>query len=397
VTGQADPAVRFEVLGQLRAWRGETRLRLGPLQQRVLLAVLLLHANRPIDRARIINAVWGPAPPRYAVNLLQRHVSGLRRILEPARPGREPSEILTWADGCYVLTVEPGALDLAVFDREVGRARTARASGDLIGASEALHAASRLWRGPACYGLASPFLDAERNRLAERGITAVQERIEVDLALGRHLDVVAELQHLVADHPLRERLCGQLMVALYRSGRQAEALCTFQEVRRHLIDELGIEPAPELQRLQQQILVGDPALGPPPGDGAPARRGVPTGPGVSNPMSAGAVGRQRQAAACHEQAMRLWRGLGDRYDEAHTLIRLGDSHYAAGALDSAGAAWRGALSILDDVDRFADQLRARLDELSQHCSPARRFHTLERAGSIRAEDRSTTRAEAAWA
>jgi DNA-binding SARP family transcriptional activator len=257
------PAVRFEVLGPLQAWQEDTRLSLGSSQQRTVLAVLLLHANRPMVRDQIIDAVWGSAAPAYAINLVQKHVSALRRALEPERPGREPSKVLTWADGRYLLTVREGGLDLDQFDRYVGLARAARTAGDLRGASEALHAATGLWRGPACDGLTSPLLDTERDRLAERRIGTVEERIEVDLALGLHLDLVSELRQLVAAHPLRERLHGLLMLALYRCGRQAEALAAFGNARRQLVDDLGIEPAAELQRLHQQMLVADPILAAP--------------------------------------------------------------------------------------------------------------------------------------
>src|SRR5262249_34895980 len=155
---------------------------------------------------------------------------------------RERSRLLTWTGSGYLLTVPDSRLDLSDFDCEVNRARAARAAGDLSGASEALHAASRLWRGSIWAGLTSPDLDAERSRLASRRIRAAEERIGVDLAIGRDLALVAELQRLVAEHPLRERLVGLLMLALYRSGRQAEALAAFDDTRRRLIEELGVEP-----------------------------------------------------------------------------------------------------------------------------------------------------------
>lgn len=259
-----DPsAVRFEVLGPLRAWRGEEGLRLGPVQQRVVLAVLLLRANRRLGREQLIDAVWGAQAPAYAVNLLQKHVSGLRRVLEPDRSAREPSRLLAWTDAGYLLSVPAGQVDLGVFDREIDRAHAARAAGDLPGAAQALHAALRWWRGPPCDGLLSPLLDSERDRLAERWLTVVEEGLEVDLALGAHADLVAELRQLVVEHPLRERLRGLLMLALYRSGRQGEALAAFHGARRHLRAELGIEPGAELQRLHQQILAADAGLAAP--------------------------------------------------------------------------------------------------------------------------------------
>ena len=252
--------MRLEVLGRLQAWRDDTLLSLGPVQQRVVLAVLAVHANRPVGREQLIDAVWGAAAPAYAVNLLQKHVSGLRRVLEPVRSARAPSQLLTWTDSGYLLSLPPGSVDLEVFDQEVAAARAARAVGDLPAAARALHAALRLWRGPAFDGLFSPFLDAERDRLAERRIGVLEERIEVDLAVGHDHELVAELRQLVAQHPLRERLRELLMLALYRSGRQAEALAAFREAQKYLAEELGVEPTAQLQQLHMRILATDPTL-----------------------------------------------------------------------------------------------------------------------------------------
>ncbi len=256
----ASNALRFEVLGPLRAWRGETLLDLGPAQQRAVLAVMLLHANKPLGREQLIDALWGQAAPTYAVNLVQRHASSLRRVLEPDRPPRERSALLTWTDTGYLLKVADDQLDLEVFEREIGRARRARAAGDVSGTAEALHAALRLWRGPACDGLVAPLIDAERERLAEQRIAALEDRMDVDLALGGHRELVPELRQLVAQYPFRERLRGLLMLALYRSGRQAEASGAFHEARRHLRDELGMAPSAQVQRLHEQILAADPTL-----------------------------------------------------------------------------------------------------------------------------------------
>jgi DNA-binding SARP family transcriptional activator len=257
------PALRVGVLGPLRVWRGETVVDLGPVQQRVVLAVLALQAGRPVGRQQMINAVWGDAPPRNAVNLVQRHVSGLRRVLEPERPGHAPSGLLAWTDTGYQLTLPKRALDLDMFEGELTRARAARAAGQLREAAEALHSALGLWRGPVCDGLSSPFLDAQADRLDESRIGVLEDRIELDLAIGVHADLIAELRDLVAEHPLRERLHALLMLALYRAGRQADALTVFRDARRHLDDELGVEPGAALQQLHQQILSADPALAAP--------------------------------------------------------------------------------------------------------------------------------------
>jgi DNA-binding SARP family transcriptional activator/tetratricopeptide (TPR) repeat protein len=254
------PALRISVLGPLRVWRGGIVVDLGPLQQRIVLAVLAFQAGRPVGRQQMINAVWGVTPPRNAVNLVQRHVSGLRRVLEPDRPGHAPSGLLVWTDAGYLLTLPAGAVDLDVFDSQLGRARSAQDAGHLREAAEAMHSALGLWRGPVCDGLSSPYLDAQRDRLAESRISVLEERIELDLSIGAHADLIAELRDLIAEHPLRERLHGLLMLALYRAGRQADALAAFREARRQLREELGIEPAAPLQRLHQQILAADPEL-----------------------------------------------------------------------------------------------------------------------------------------
>jgi DNA-binding SARP family transcriptional activator/Tfp pilus assembly protein PilF len=254
------PALRFGVLGPLRVWRGETVVDLGPVQQRVVLAVLALQAGRPLGRQQMINAVWGEAPPRNAVNLVQRHVSGLRRSLEPERPGHTPSGLLAWTEAGYLLAMPGGALDLDVFEIELRRARAARTAGRLEEAAEALHSALGLWRGPVCHGLSSPFLDAQADRLDESRISALEERIELDLAIGVHADLIAELRDLIAEHPLRERLHGLLMMALYRADRQADALAAFRDARHRLHEELGLEPGAALQQLHQQILAADPQL-----------------------------------------------------------------------------------------------------------------------------------------
>jgi DNA-binding SARP family transcriptional activator/Tfp pilus assembly protein PilF len=278
-----DPALRFGVLGSLRVWRDEAAVDLGPVQQRVVLAVLALQEGRPVGLQQIISAVWGEAPPRHAVNLVQRHVSGLRRVLEPSRPGRTPSGLLTWTEAGYQLAMPTGSLDLAGYEDELARARAARVAGHLEDAAGALRAALRLWRGPLCDGLSSPFLDAQRDRLAESRISVVEERIELELATGGGTDPVAELRDLIAEHPLRERLRGLLMLALYQAGRQGDALAAYAEARRRLRDELGVEPAAPLQRLQQQILAADPQLTAPAAEVAPdagdeAGNGAAAGP-----------------------------------------------------------------------------------------------------------------------
>jgi DNA-binding SARP family transcriptional activator len=252
----------------------------------VVLAVLALQAGRPVSRQQVINAVWGETPPRNAVNLVQRHVSGLRHVLEPDRPERARSSMLAWTDAGYLLTLPADALDLDIYERELGRARAARTAGHLVEAAEALRAALGLWRGPVCDGLHSPYLDAQRDRLAESRIDVIEERIELELATGDHADLVPELRDLVAEHPVRERLRALLMLALYRADRQADALAVFRDARHYLREELGVEPGAPLQRLHQQILAADPELSAVTPAAAGVTAGASPGTGLQRPLPA---------------------------------------------------------------------------------------------------------------
>ena len=263
IDSQARNVVRFATLGPLIARRGDVELDLGPVQQRVVLAVLLLQRDHRLSREQLIDAVWGTSVPTYAVNLLQKRISGLRKVLEAADPSGSAPRQLVWSDAGYRLSVPDGCLDLQELEDLTRAARAARAAGDHAAAAAALHAALRLWRGPAFEGLSSPLLDVERDRLAEQQIGLLEERIEADLIVGSAADLVIELRRLVSVHPLRERLHGLLMLALYRSGRQAEALEAFRDAHRHLRDELGVDPGLPLRRLHEQILTGDPRLGVP--------------------------------------------------------------------------------------------------------------------------------------
>ncbi|MBU2664945.1 tetratricopeptide repeat protein [Actinoplanes bogorensis] len=251
-TAAAAVAPAFDVLGPLAVRHGPQPVRLGPVQQQVVLAVLLLHRDRPLGLGAMIDAVWGDAAPASAVNLVQRHVSGLRRVLEPDRAAHASASRLSWTGSGYRLTVPDDAFDLARFEIAV---RRALAAGNRDGLRDAL----TLVRGPLCDGLASPFLDAERERLAERVLTVLEERIELDLAAGDAATVVDELRRLVTGHPLRERWHELLMSALFQAGRRADALGAYQHARRVLRDELGVEPAAPLQRLHRRILSGDQA------------------------------------------------------------------------------------------------------------------------------------------
>jgi YVTN family beta-propeller protein len=248
--------VEFGVLGPVEARRDGRELPLGGRKQRALLALLLLHANEAVSRDRLIDGVWGERPPPTVARTLDAYVSRLRKLLGDGRLSRRPAG--------YQLQVEPGELDVVRFQRlrEQGREQLAR--GEAAQAAATLRSALSLWRGAALADvLFEPFAAAEAAGLEQQRLGALEDRAEADLALGRAGDLVPELEALVRQHPLRERLLYQLMLALYRAGRQAEALSAFQAARRRLAEELGLEPDPQLQALERQILEQDPALNAP--------------------------------------------------------------------------------------------------------------------------------------
>jgi YVTN family beta-propeller protein len=245
--------VEFRILGPLEVEDDGRALSLGGSKQRAVLALLLLHANEVVSRDRLIDDVWGGRAPETAATALQGYVSGLRKALGSER-------ILTRASG-YLLQVDPDEVDLRRFERRAREGREALASGDAARASAMLSEALALWHGPPLADLnATPFAYAARLRLEDLRVTAIEEQSEAELALGHHAALVPELEALVREHPLRESLRGQLMLALYRCGRQAEALQVYQEARRLLVGELGLEPGPALRSLEQAILNHDPAL-----------------------------------------------------------------------------------------------------------------------------------------
>jgi len=248
---EADTGIDYRILGSLEAAEDGRPIALGGSKQRALLALLLLHANRVVSRDRLIDELWDGSPPETASTALQVHVSQLRKAV-----GRDA--IVTQAPG-YLVRLEPGCLDLERFEQLVADARGLGAEGS----SEKLRAALGLWRGPPLADLDDSVARPERAQLEEQRASAVEQRIDADLELGRHAELVPELEALVREEPLRERRRAQLMLALYQSGRQAEALDVYRRGRSLLADELGLEPGEELRRLEKRILEHDPALAPP--------------------------------------------------------------------------------------------------------------------------------------
>ena len=256
--------MEFKILGPLEVIDDGRAIQVGGRKQRAVLAVLLLHANEVVSRGRLIEAVWGERAPPTAQRSLDSYVSRLRALLGQDRVVRQ-------APG-YLLHVEPGELDLALFERLVSNALEQRPTNPQAALSE-LSDALALWRGPALADLLEePFAQIEAARLEEQRVHAEEERLETRLVLGDGPGAVPDLQRLVQAEPLRERPRAQLMLALYQSGRAAEALELFQAYRRLLADELGLEPGPQLRDLQRQILSHDSSLAASPARGAPGRR-----------------------------------------------------------------------------------------------------------------------------
>ena len=248
--------MEYRILGPLALVEDERDLAPAGAKQQALLGIFLLHPGETLSRDRLIDELWGSRPPETAGNTLQVYVSQLRKLLPPGA-------LVTRLPG-YALEVDPESLDASRFERLARGGRDALARGDSAEASTALERALALWRGPVLAGVAFEGTAAgEAARLEELRVSAAEDRIDAGLALGRHAELVGELEALVSEHPLRERLRGQLMVALYRSGRQADALEVYQRTRAELVDQLGIEPGPQLHELQRAVLAQDPALAPP--------------------------------------------------------------------------------------------------------------------------------------
>jgi DNA-binding SARP family transcriptional activator/streptogramin lyase len=261
--------VEFRILGPLEVLEDGLPLVLGRLKERTVLAVLLLHANEFVSRERLIDELWGTSPPPTARKAVNVYISKLRQTL--TRNGHDP---IATAEGGYRLVVSPDLLDAERLRNLIAQARGCIADSESDAASQLLQEALALWHGPTLAGIQLESLCRDEvAQLDELRLAALMDRIDCDLALGRHEQVLGELNVLVREHPLRERLRAQQMLALYRADRQADALDAYAEVRRALVDDLGIDPSEALQRLQQAILRHDPALATP--EGTAAVNGLP--------------------------------------------------------------------------------------------------------------------------
>ena len=276
----------FRILGPLEVLDGERRVALGGTKQTALLALLVIHANEALSPERLIDELWGERPPATAAKTLQVHISRLRRALE--RPGACVGGVVVTRKRGYELEIDPDSVDSFRFARLIAEARGELATRRFERATSLLQDAMSLWRGPPLAEFAyERFAQAEIARLDELRVGAREELVEAKLALGGHAEVVGELEALIADHPYRERLRSQLMVALYRSDRQAEALQAYQDARRKLVEELGIEPSERLRDLERAILAQDPALA------LVSAKTAATKPAAQAPATA-FVGRERE-------------------------------------------------------------------------------------------------------
>ena len=293
--------VQFRLLGPLEAQDGERQVELGRPKQRVLLAVLLVHANHLVSVDRLIEELWGEEQPPQAAASLQTYVSNLRRALEPGRPARAPARVLVSQPPGYRLVVGAGDLDAARFAALAAEGHRLLEAQRPAAAARVLREGLGLWRGSALAEVADEaFAQAEANRLEELRVAALEDRLAADLDLGGHAAAVAELEELAGRYPFRERLAGLLMLALYRSGRQAEALQAFRAARRALAEELGIDPGRWLRELETGILRQDPGLDwTPPAEEEPGPPVAQAGgsAGEDGPALAASVTRSLQAAA----------------------------------------------------------------------------------------------------
>ncbi|HTI27905.1 MAG TPA: BTAD domain-containing putative transcriptional regulator [Kutzneria sp.] len=297
-------ALRIEVLGPLRAWRGDEEIKLGPARQRALFTALVFRNGDRMSREELIEAVWGDEAPATAGGSVFTYISGLRRVLEPARSNRSVSTTLPSDGTSYRLVLDADAVDATAFEALSHRAATALGGGDPEAAVNLVNEALAMWRGEPLSGLPGPFAVSCRRGLSATRSTLLETRSAALLEMGRHAELVPELTALVGQDPLHEGLRGLLMIALYRCGRQADALDQYQQARQLLADDFRTQPGAELSRIYQEILANAPALaGPEPAQPAPR-------PVRPRPRARVFVGRETEAAQLSAAVSDLVAGHG---------------------------------------------------------------------------------------
>ena len=371
----------FRILGPLEALEEGERVALGGSRQRALLAVFLLHANETLSTDRLIDELWGERPPSTAGKTVQVRISRLRKALTAGSDDSGGNGLLVTHDYGYELRLDPDRLDSHRFERLAAEGRGELATGRPEAAVSALERALSLWRGQPLGDLAyEPFAQLEIARLRDMRVAVREQLIDAKLALGGHSDVVGELEVLIGENPLRERLRGQLMLALYRCERQADALQAYQDARRRLVEELGIEPGQRLRDLERAILAQDPALQLPPLEAAE--------PPPVLVASTQLVGREAEVDCLREQWRRSHGGAGrlvliagpggmgktrlaaELAAEAHReggevlyISGLGAPDAGREVLAKARATRRPSLLVIDDADRAGDWLWPTVAEL----------------------------------
>jgi DNA-binding SARP family transcriptional activator len=251
--------MKFEVLGPVRGWLGQTELDLGSPQQRAVLAMLLLARGRQVPLDGLIDGLWDGDVPRSAAGTVRTYVSRLRRLLVTGTAGQAGCVIASAGDG-YALHLGSAVLDLDQFEGWLRDARRARQCYDGARAATLLRAAVGLWRGTALAGIPGPYAESRRVGLTELHVAAQQESLAMDIEAGDQSAAIADLRAMLAEYPFREGLSELLMLALYKAGRQADALSAYDAVRRGLRDELGVDPGPALREMHQRILRADDSL-----------------------------------------------------------------------------------------------------------------------------------------
>ncbi|MEV5952610.1 BTAD domain-containing putative transcriptional regulator [Streptomyces sp. NPDC051987] len=349
--------LRFSLLGPLRAWRDESELELGSPQQRAVLAGLLLRRGRAAGLGDLVAGVWGTDPPPGAVSVLRTYVSRLRKLLEPDREAGEPPRLVVSLGDGYALRTDMVSSDLDTFEEHVARAERRRAAGDPGSAADLLRTALNSWSGTPLAGVPGPYAEAERTHLERRRLGMLETRLRLELELGRHEAVLPELAALRDAHPLRENVCELLLLALYRAGRQAEALEEYTRTRRTLVDELGIEPGPSLRALHTRILAGEAEPEAPAAQGAagPAEDTAPAHRALRSPLPPPATPQPAQLPA----DLPVFTGRRRELDSADALLAADGPTATATVVLVEGMAGAGKTSLAVHwahrvADRFPD-------------------------------------------